>query len=493
MTLKRLASFLFVAVLLVGVVSISSFAYGTSELSAESGIETEESKDLIWSLEEIQKLENVKENIFNNMLNSVDHYDAVEGEFTTTLITDEGEAVVSYATDIPNQKSYQKITEAGKSTEVVANDGMIYSFDNSTRTYRITNADLRIELEERVRVSNSVLESVDSNVNFRTSIEDVTKRVGNKDGVPIYYYRTDLTNTGYASASIFPQELTFALLSDQNNWEIANTTYYLGRRAIIIQGTVKDSVYAEKIGSVEFQLIVDLESGIILEFRGFDVYGNETESLKTTEINFIENNARSSLTRLIESKLADCADYTSVERGMPIVDSMKSMEEKTDDNEDRTISMSSWIACTIDNDTSDRNDYFNERYGFTAYLNDSNYYNGDMRRALSNSNDNYAWYMYDGPLIVPFEEVSLNLMVYLYSSTANDSAAMFTADSTGYETCFITNMNQGLAPNGWSSYSRSFSFKNGNPNTYFLGLSLRCSGTGTGYTGADAVDFTFRY
>ena len=66
MTLKRLASFLFVAVLLVGVVSISSFAYGTSELSAESGIETEESKDLIWSLEEIQKLENVKENIFNN-------------------------------------------------------------------------------------------------------------------------------------------------------------------------------------------------------------------------------------------------------------------------------------------------------------------------------------------------------------------------------------------------------------------------------------------
>lgn len=341
MTLKRLASFLFVAVLLVGVVSISSFAYGTSELSAESGIETEESKDLIWSLEEIQKLENVKENIFNNMLNSVDHYDAVEGEFTTTLITDEGEAVVSYATDIPNQKSYQKITEAGKSTEVVANDGMIYSFDNSTRTYRITNADLRIELEERVRVSNSVLESVDSNVNFSTSIEDVTKRVGNKDGVPIYYYRTDLTNTGYASASIFPQELTFALLSDQNNWEIANTTYYLGRRAIIIQGTVKDSVYAEKIGSVEFQLIVDLESGIILEFRGFDVYGNETESLKTTEINFIENNARSSLTRLIESKLADCADYTSVERGMPIVDSMKSMEEKTDDNEDRTISMSS--------------------------------------------------------------------------------------------------------------------------------------------------------
>lgn len=134
MTLKRMASFLFVAVLLVGVVSISSFAYGTSELSAESGIETEESKDLIWSLEEIQKLENVKENIFNNMLNSVDHYDAVEGEFTTTLITDEGEAVVSYATDIPNQKSYQKITEAGKSTEVVANDGMIYSFDNSTRT-----------------------------------------------------------------------------------------------------------------------------------------------------------------------------------------------------------------------------------------------------------------------------------------------------------------------------------------------------------------------
>ncbi len=186
-----------------------------------------------------------------------------------------------------------------------------------------------MELEERERVSNSILERVDSNAKLSTSIEDGTKRVGDKDGVPIYYYRTDLTNTSYANASIFPQELTFALLSDQNNWEIENTTYYLGRKAIIIRGTVKDSAYAEKIGAVDFQLTVDLESGIILEFRGFDTYGNETENLKTTEINFVENNARSSLTRLIESKLADCADYTSVERRMPIVDSMKSTKEKT--------------------------------------------------------------------------------------------------------------------------------------------------------------------
>lgn len=471
--MKRFVTTMFSLTILAALLGTTAFAHERGSLDSAA--------------QEISKIENVKETIFNNMLNSIDHYNAVEGVFTSTLLSDQGETVVSYATDISKQESYQSVVGPEDAMEVIANDGYIYTFDSNEKTYRVNEADRQIALSKRVQVDNSVLElpRVSNSVASIASLDDsLYDRVGTKDGMPVYHYRTDLTNTSYANASIFPQELTFGLLTDKDSWEITGTTNYVGREAVVIEGIVKDPIYAEKINASEFQLVVDLDSGIVLEFKGFDSQGNETESMKTTEINILKDGARSNVTAFVDDKLKTFADYQLAEGGDTVIDSKKGGSNSGAE----LLASNSYL---IDNDTADTSNYYNVRSGFTAYLNDANYYNRDLRRALSNSADSYSWFMYDGPSIVPFENVTMNLDIYLYSSTSNDPAAEYAAETSGYEGHTITTMNQGLAPNGWNSYSDEFEFKNGNQNCTLNGITVYCSGRGSGYTGADAVEFTF--
>lgn len=156
-----------------------------------------------------------------------------------------------------------------------------------------------------------------------------------------------------------------------------------------------------------------------------------------------------------------------------------------------TTSNSSYSAL-IDNDTIDSR-YYNDRRGFLAYLNDSNYYNQDMRRAESNDrvNNSYGWCSESGISHQYGDTVEINLEVYLYSSTSRDPAATYaflTQGTVAVSFFGFDTLDQGTAPNGWNSlYGTKTIYDNG----YLIGIQVTPSGRGSTYTGADAVDFTF--
>lgn len=77
-----------------------------------------------------------KKNIFISMLNSVDFFDTVQGEFVTTFLDSERKEVrVTYAVDVPNIRSYSKATGA-RNMEMYYDGDYIYNVLTDKREYR---------------------------------------------------------------------------------------------------------------------------------------------------------------------------------------------------------------------------------------------------------------------------------------------------------------------------------------------------------------------
>lgn len=246
--------------------------------------------------------------------------------------------------------------------------------------------------------------------------------------------------------------------------------------------SISDSVYSQKINSETFKLVVDAETGIVLEFVGYDDLGNETESIKTTDISIIKNTNGGStdIAAFVDASLDNREVYKDIER-TDFLD--------TDYVKRSAVSTTS-ISKTIDNDTVD-SDCYNSREGFLAYLNDSNYYNKDMRRTNSNSDTHYYGWHCNTVLDHEADDyIRVSLKVYLYSSTSKDPAAsygVYTVGMVGDSIFGMCTMDQATAPNGWNSFSRRWCLGNAGSIT---GIEMSPSGKGSTYTGADAVSYT---
>ena len=89
-------------------------SYSPFDANVDFGLITEDTMEKTTTADKEQKVlrlndvvstDDYKENIFNNILNSVDYYDAVKGSFVTTLWREDGEpTIVSYGSDINAQK-----------------------------------------------------------------------------------------------------------------------------------------------------------------------------------------------------------------------------------------------------------------------------------------------------------------------------------------------------------------------------------------------------
>jgi hypothetical protein len=100
-----------------------------------------------------------------------------------------------------------------------------------------------------------------------------------------------------------------------DDWNVIGTGTYLDRCVVIVQGIISDPVYSEKINSASFSLAIDYETGIILEFIGYDADGNETESIRTTEINIIKDDSicQSNLAGFVDNAMERYRDYSKKE------------------------------------------------------------------------------------------------------------------------------------------------------------------------------------
>lgn len=143
----------------------------------------------------------------------------------------------------------------------------------------------------------------------------------------------------------------------------------------------------------------------------------------------------------------------------------------------------------IDNDTSDTANCYNVRNGYAAYISDSGYYNGDLRRTYSySSSDTYSWMRnVSFGNKVKNNPINMTVGVYLKSTVLSDTSAKYwcVQSDGGY---MMFTVNQSTNANGWSYYSYTLKTNYATPGWYSIkGIEVHPSGTGSGYSAADAI------
>lgn len=260
-----------ICLILALVICISGVAFASS--AGKQGTNYENFGKAVdeYTFSDLKKISNVKENIYNSMINSVDFYDAVEGSFTTTLIRAGENVTVEFKVDIPQQIAIDNISGSMDNLSNVCMDEIYYSYNANNDSYTESYYASQLDASERsVKLDyNACLPHARKMAFFDGEKAVYDRVVEQSNGERGYYYRPDTTNTAYASQCIFPQSLGMALLPDMDNWDISGVRQYLGRQAIVISGTVADTAYANKISSDSFEMTVDMETGVLLEFKGF--------------------------------------------------------------------------------------------------------------------------------------------------------------------------------------------------------------------------------
>lgn len=284
--MKRNRIIAIVCAALALVICVGASAYAPKNEADAEKLPTE------YTLDSIKSIADVKENIYNGMINSVDFYDAVEGSFTTTFIRTGEDVTVSFKADIPQQVMFESVKGSVEDLQAACIDEMLYSYNADNDNYLECYYASQLDAVERGSEpdKNICLPHVQK-MAFSIGGEAFYERVVTQaDGVRGYYYRPDITNTSYASQCIFPQSLGMALLPNMDNWDISGVRQYLGRQALVLSGTVTDPDYAQKISSDSFEMTVDMNTGVLLEFKGFSD-GELTQHIEMKSISFLTSGA----------------------------------------------------------------------------------------------------------------------------------------------------------------------------------------------------------
>lgn len=216
---------------------------------------------------------------YHKTLNSVDYFNYASGVIETNMAG--GDLfTIEYCVDMVNKESYQHAISDGFDEEVYSADGETITIDNMSET------------ENNTHIVPAYDESTDPAVNaeldmYQTFADDSQRITADENGINTYYYRMNPTNLHYASTfSLFPQEMIFGFLSDQDLWEINGTDEYLDREVLVITGTTEAN-YGQKLNTNTFKMYFDSKTGIMLLFEGYDADGNLTNYSRTTEFSDI--------------------------------------------------------------------------------------------------------------------------------------------------------------------------------------------------------------
>lgn len=214
------------------------------------------------SLEE-DKTGDAKVDLFNQMLNTMEFYNRLDLTMETSMLS-QTTTTVEYRIDIDAGTSYQATWENGE----------LY-----TEMYSQNHSKTTINLKQRV---------YDVEYGGYYSREDayyipLAQRITEEeDGTPCYRYRRDATNCSLSAYCVDPQELAYSYLADMEKWNIVDDgAECLGRTCVKIQGTTSDYI-AEKHSADQFTMLVDQETGILLDFQA-TLNGRVTRYMRVTE------------------------------------------------------------------------------------------------------------------------------------------------------------------------------------------------------------------
>lgn len=215
-----------------------------------------------------EQFKDPKTNLYNKMLNTIDHFNTVELSAEIHMTAEEN-VTVDYYTDIDSSLAYQAVYEFGAlrfETFCNPKNEFLIDVDHKRQIYNLHDLPVYgrsdspyIPLEERIVFNDAT-----------------------GDGLPGYRYRTDITNCPRSSYTIFPQGLTYSYLADFELWQIAEDNVpYLNRNCIKITGTPKPYT-GEKHQNDHFMMLVDVKTGILLKFEGYK-NGNVSRYITVTK------------------------------------------------------------------------------------------------------------------------------------------------------------------------------------------------------------------
>lgn len=279
--------------LLIGTLSVMALdGYDKSSSTKEQkNIEVKASEPTFEDVADITSLNAQKEVVFNNLLNCIDYYNAVKGSFETSLI-DDTPVAVAYEVDIPKQISYESVKGSNLDLEIFSHDGTITEVNKIERNYHEERFIPQYDENTRRNQTANIYEKVTLQPYYDYDHNDISSQRARKNlsGENEYFYRCDLTNTGYASNSIYPQNIVFGFMSELDYWNITAIEEYLNRQVLVVTGETSDLDYAQKLQTHTFEMRFDLKTGILLDFKGFSSNGILQQYLTTTSFSVDEVN-----------------------------------------------------------------------------------------------------------------------------------------------------------------------------------------------------------
>ena len=290
---KLLIFILSIVFLLIGTLSVMALD-GYDKISStkeQKNIEVKASEPTFEDVADITSLNAQKEVVFNNLLNCIDYYNAVKGSFETSLI-DDTPVAVAYEVDIPKQISYESVKGSNLDLEIFSHDGTITEVNKIERNYHEERFIPQYDENTRKKQTANIYEKVTLQPYYDYDHNDISSQRARKNlsGENEYFYRCDLTNTGYASNSIYPQNLVFGFMSELDYWNIKAIEEYLNRQVLVVTGETADSDYAKKLQTHTYEMRFDLKTGILLDFKGFSSNGILQQYLTTTSFSVDEAN-----------------------------------------------------------------------------------------------------------------------------------------------------------------------------------------------------------
>jgi len=232
-----------------------------------------------------------KDDIYYMMLNSIDYFDKVSGTVYYPSPDDKSVInVVDFQSDLSDTSVYSNYKQIC-SEEEFSEKNVIKNVNNSNKI--IWDQDIYGSKDKSViaeHIKKTYTESCYDMVSLDevSDIPDKERITKAEDGQPCYNYRINPTNLPEASICLFPQEMAFGFLTDRSMWDISDIINVNGNLCYHIKGHTNKE-YGKKLNVATFEFYVDVNTGVLLKYIGYDNDGLISDYMYTENIKFDKN------------------------------------------------------------------------------------------------------------------------------------------------------------------------------------------------------------
>lgn len=275
------------------------FASDDQNISAETGFHEKENNQIV-NLNNVEKTqdnsfrmtENApdydtadKDTVFHMMLNSIDYYDGVSGTMIFTSDNVNVVNVVEFQSVLSQAISYSRFTQCSTeyTEDLNSNDLITPEFENIIYCKDGKKIDIVPDNKTYRYIDNSVITLDDA-----VPIDDEDRISVAEDGMPLYRFRNDPTNVLMSSMCLFPQDIAFGFLEDQDLWDITGIEESNDILCYQIHGNTS-AEYGEKLNVSTFDFWVDVNTGVLVKYEGFDKNGDLSDFMYTKNLKYDES------------------------------------------------------------------------------------------------------------------------------------------------------------------------------------------------------------